>query len=110
MSCSKGADKTEVVYIAKLLDYAKPGSSFNGRTEKREILKCIHGAKIFMREQCKDVVVNTHPERCVVQSYSSDGTPALMNRRWTAQLHNTAYVRRGKQSDEMLVERCFFQG
>jgi len=33
-----------------------------------------------------------------------------MNRRWTAQLHNTAYVRRGKQSDEMLVERCFFKG
>ena len=90
-----------------IVKYARPGSCRNGRTEKRDILKCRHGFKAFTREGCEDVARGTHPERSATQSYSSDGTPALMNRRWTARVQGREYVRRGKKNNDMLVERCF---
>ena len=93
-----------------LIAYAKPGGTFQERTQRRDIQKLCEVSKFFLQGKAQQVVDQNANECCMVKVYGSDGTPVLANRAWKRELGSRIIRRRGKCGQEWLVERAFYKG
>lgn len=96
--------------VASLLSFAKPGASLSDRSDRRDVQRLSEVSKAFLQGKVHDLISAHANDKPLVRSYSSDGTPILLNRAWTRMLGSRVIHRHGKASQEYMVERTFYRG
>ena len=109
-SLSSEASAASSVAVDDLLRFSKPSASFTDSVSMRRIDKLCEISKQLLDKLFSHVISAHSRGRCSVVTYSSDGTPLLMNRAWTKMLGARILTRYGKSCSEFLVQQAFIKG
>ena len=96
--------------IDDVLRFAKPTATFRGGADLRLMQKLCEACKRYLRLRLANLVSQHANGHVLVKMYSSDGTPLLLNRAWTAMLGERKISRHGRRMCEYLIERSHYQG
>ena len=105
-----GEDARASTAIEALLQYARPAALISARSDNRRVQQLTEVSNSFLQSQVEQVVRCNAAGRCMLRSYSSDGTPMLLCKGWESQLGARTSRRRAKGSCEFLVERTWAVG